>query len=102
MLLNNFKKFWHRTHIIRTHRGNGNRTHNDGFEDHNFATKLFPYYKIDLTKTETHLKKSKHLFKRVCGSYNLYLIIFGKIKDPTNAIKNHHKYEKLKENLKNQ
>ena len=54
---------------------------------------------MDLTIDKLHLKKSKTLFKRFVGSYNLYFIIFGKKNDPTKAIKNHHKYVKLKENL---
>ena len=53
----------------------------------------------NLSKEKNHLKKSKNLFISVSGSYNLYLIIFGKKKDPTNTIKSHQRYVKLNEKL---
>ena len=59
----------------------------------------YSFYRKDFNNKEIHLKKSINLLKSVVGSYNLYLIILGKKKEPTKQIKNHHKYVKLNENL---
>ena len=59
----------------------------------------YSFYKKDFNNKETHLKKSINLLKSVVGSYNLYLIILGRKKEPTKQIKSHHKYVKLNENL---
>ena len=75
----------------KLYKGSGIRTHNDSFEDCNFTTKLFLYFKRDLTSKENHLKRPKNLETRVVGSYNLYLIILGKKKDAKKEIKSHHK-----------
>jgi len=53
----------------------------------------------NLNSEKNHLKFSKILFKSVDGSYNLYLIILGKKKDPINDINTHQRYVKLNEKL---
>lgn len=54
---------------------------------------------MDFIIAKPHLKKSKTFEIRVIGSYNLYLIILGTKNEAIKAIKNHHRYVKLKENL---
>ena len=92
--LKNLTTLQYNSHTSRTiFKGSGIRTHNNGFEDHNFTVKLFPllYLKKDLATVKPHLNKSIDLFKSVVGSYNLYLTIFCVKKDETKTKKNHHK-----------
>ena len=57
------------------------------------------YLKKDLIKIENHFTEPIKLLNNVTGSYNLYLIIFCEKNEDIKIKKNHHRYEKLKENL---
>lgn len=75
----------------KLYKGSGIRTHNDSFEDCNFTTKLFLYFRKDLTNKENHLKRERNFETSVVGSYNLYLITLGTKNEATKDINSHQR-----------